>query len=68
MAGTSFYTSDQERLVNNYLKKILDVLGYQVPEDHFGSVDISVPRQNGKIAGEIEVSFRSKMRRVKTPQ
>ncbi|HVN47457.1 MAG TPA: hypothetical protein VMU30_01415 [Bacteroidota bacterium] len=61
----SSYTSEQERLVNNYLKKILDVLGYHVPEDHFGSVVISVPRQNGKIAGEIEVDLRSKLRRVK---
>ena len=62
---TSSYTPEQERLVNNYLKKILDVLGYPIPEDHFGSIDISVPKQNGKIAGEIEVSFRSKLRRIK---
>ncbi len=62
---TSSYTPEQERLVNNYLKKILDVLGYAIPEDHYGSVDISVPKQNGKIAGEIEVSFRSKLRRMK---
>jgi hypothetical protein len=64
MAASS-YTPEQERLVNNYLKKILDVLGYKVPDDHYGSVDISVPKQNGKIAGEIEVSFRSKLRRAK---
>jgi len=63
--ATSFYTVDQERQVNSYLKKILDVLGYEVPSDHFGSIDISVPRQNGKIAGEIEVNLRSKMRRAK---
>ncbi|MBI2429992.1 MAG: hypothetical protein HYV29_14580 [Ignavibacteriales bacterium] len=63
---TSSYTPEQERLVNNYLKKILDVLGYHIPDDHYGSVDISVPKQNGKIAGEIEVSFRSKLRRVRT--
>ena len=63
--ATSFYTVDQERQVNSYLKKILDVLGYEVPPDHFGSIDISVPRQNGKIAGEIEVNLRSKMRRAK---
>jgi hypothetical protein len=64
--AVSSYTSEQERLVNSYLKKILDVLGYTVPEDHFGSVVISVPRQNGKIAGEIEVDLRSKLRRAKT--
>jgi hypothetical protein len=64
--ATSFYTVEQERQVNNYLKKILDVLGYEVPSDHFGSIDISVPRQNGKIAGEIEVNLRSKMKRVKS--
>ena len=64
--ATSSYTPEQERLVNNYLKKILDVLGYHVPDDHYGSVDISVPKQNGKIAGEIEVSFRSKLRRIRT--
>jgi hypothetical protein len=63
--ATSFYTVEQERQVNSYLKKILDVLGYEVPSDHFGSIDISVPRQNGKIAGEIEVNLRSKMRRAK---
>lgn len=63
---TSSYTPEQERLVNNYLKKILDVLGYHIPDDHYGSVDISVPKQNGKIAGEIEVSFRTKLRRVRT--
>jgi hypothetical protein len=64
--ATSFYTVEQERQVNGYLKKILDVLGYEVPSDHFGSIDISVPRQNGKIAGEIEVNLRSKMRRAKS--
>ncbi|MEW5800213.1 MAG: hypothetical protein AB1728_14540 [Bacteroidota bacterium] len=64
--ATSSYTPEQERLVNNYLKKILDVLGYDIPDDHYGSVDISVPKQNGKIAGEIEVSFRSKLRRTRT--
>jgi hypothetical protein len=64
--AVSSYTPEQERLVNGYLKKILDVLGYNVPEDHFGSVVISVPRQNGKIAGEIEVDLRSKLRRIKT--
>jgi len=64
--ATSFYTVEQERQVNSYLKKILDVLGYEVPSDHFGSIDISVPRQNGKIAGEIEVNLRSKMRRAKS--
>jgi hypothetical protein len=64
--ATSFYTVEQERQVNNYLIKILDVLGYEVPSDHFGSIDISVPRQNGKIAGEIEVNLRSKMKRAKS--
>jgi hypothetical protein len=63
--AVSSYTPEQERLVNNYLKKILEVLGYTIPEDHYGSIDISVPKQNGKIAGEIEVSFRSKLRRIK---
>ena len=64
--ATSSYTVEQERQVNSYLKKILDVLGYEVPSDHFGSIDISVPRQNGKISGEIEVNLRSKMRRLKS--
>ena len=64
--ATSFYTVEQERQVNNHLKKILDILGYEVPTDQFGSIVISVPRQNGKIAGEIEVDLRSKMRRVKS--
>jgi hypothetical protein len=64
--ATSSYTVEQERQVNNYLKKILEILGIEVPPDHFGSIDISVPRQNGKISGEIEVNLRSKMRRLKS--
>jgi hypothetical protein len=64
--ATSTYTVEEERQINQYLRKILEVLHVQVPEDHFGTVQLSFPRQNGKIAGEVEVSFRSTHKRQKT--
>jgi hypothetical protein len=56
---TSTYSVDQEREINLHLKRILETLGVSIPEDHFGMVEISFPRQHGKIAGEIEVKLRS---------
>ena len=58
--ATSTYTIDEERQINSYLKKILELLDIHIPEDHFGAVEIVFPRQNGKIAGEVEVKLRSK--------
>ena len=63
--STSTYSVDQERMINGYLKKILELLEVSVPEDHFGTVELAFPRQNGKIAGEIEVKLRSKHKREK---
>ncbi|GEM_PF-2443747 len=59
----STYTVEEERQINSYLKKILELLQVQVPEDHYGIVEISFPRQHGKIAGEVEVKVRSRYRR-----
>jgi len=58
--ATSTYTLEQERLINAHLKKILELLNIAVPEDHFGVVELSFPRQNGKIAGAVEVKLRTK--------
>ena len=65
-AASSTYTVDQEREINLHLKRILDTLGVNIPEDHFGMVEISFPRQHGKIAGEIEVKLRSTHIRQRT--
>jgi hypothetical protein len=64
--ATSTYSVDDERQINFNLKKILDLLSVQVPDDHFGLVEIAFPRQNGKIAGEVEVKLRSRYKRGKT--
>ena len=61
--ATSTYSVDDERQINIHLKKILDVLSVQIPDDHFGMVEIAFPRQNGKIAGEVEVKLRSRYKR-----
>ncbi len=63
--SSSAYTVEQERQINASLTKILDLLDIQVPEDHFGTVVLTIPRQNGKIAGEIDVNLRSRHRRNK---
>jgi len=63
--ATSTYSVEEERQINFYLKQILNLLSVQIPEDHFGTVEIAFPRQNGKIAGEVEIKLRSKHRRVK---
>lgn len=60
---TSTYTLEEERQINSCLKMILNLLDIQIPEDHFGVVELSFPRQNGKIAGEVEVKLRSRHRR-----
>lgn len=59
----SFYSVEQERQINSHLKKLLEVLDVVLPEDHFGSIELFIPRQNGKIAGEIEVKLRQKFKR-----
>ena len=62
----SSYTVEQERQINLHINKVLEILGTKVPEDHFGSIDLSIPKQNGKIAGEISVNLKQKYKRQKT--
>ena len=65
--ATSTYSLEDERQINFHLKKILEVLSVQIPDDHFGMVEIAFPRQNGKIAGEVEVKLRSRYKREGRP-
>ena len=60
---TSTYTIDTEQQINSHLRRILELLNVKIPEDHFGVVELSFPRQKGKIAGEVEVKLRSHHRR-----
>ena len=64
--ATSTYSIEEERQINSHLKRILDLLDVHIPDDHFGTVEIAFPRQNGKIAGEVEVRLRSQHRRIKS--
>ena len=59
----STYSIEEERQLNSYLKKLLELLNVTIPDDHFGTVELSFPRQHGKIAGEVEVKIRSRYRR-----
>jgi len=43
---------------------MLEILNYVLPENHFGRIELIIPRQNGKIAGEIEIAFRNRHKRV----
>ncbi|HTR81351.1 MAG TPA: hypothetical protein VMM58_06935 [Bacteroidota bacterium] len=61
--ATSTYSIEEERQINSHLKRILDLLDVHIPDDHFGTVEIAFPRQNGKIAGEVEVRLRSQHKR-----
>ena len=61
----SMYTVEQERQINTHINKVLDILGATVPDDHFGSIDLSIPKQNGKIAGEISINIKQKYKRQK---
>jgi len=45
---------------------MLDILGVEVPDDHFGSIELFIPRQDGKIAGEIGINLKQKFKRQKT--
>lgn len=59
MASGDYTVEERERL-NHYLNKILDILKVKSPDDHYGGVQISFPREAGKLAGDVEVSFRSR--------
>jgi hypothetical protein len=55
----STYSMEQERRINGYLRKILEELGRNLPDDHYGTIELSVPHQAGKIAGRIKVTLAS---------
>ncbi|NUN69627.1 MAG: hypothetical protein HUU02_07950 [Bacteroidetes bacterium] len=54
------YTAEERERINLYLNKILEILKVRSPDDHYGGVQIYFPREAGKVAGDVEVSFRSK--------
>lgn len=55
----STYSAEQERRINNYIRKILEELGRNLPDDHYGTVELSIPHQAGRIAGRIKVTLAS---------
>jgi hypothetical protein len=55
----STYSVEQERRINTYVKKILEELGRTLPDDHYGTVEFSIPHQAGKISGRIKVTLAS---------
>ena len=55
----STYSAEQERRINSYIKKILEELGRNLPDDHYGTVELSIPHQAGRIAGRIKVTLAS---------
>jgi hypothetical protein len=57
---TGDYTLEERERINTYLNKILDILHVKSPDDHYGGVQIYFPREAGRVAGDVEVSFRSK--------
>jgi hypothetical protein len=61
------FTEMEERELNRCLNRLLEILHYTLPENHFGRIELIVPRQNGKIAGEIEVAFRNRHKRIAGP-
>lgn len=62
----STYSVEQERRINNYVRKILEELGRTLPDDHYGTVEFSIPHHAGKIAGRIKVTLASTFSREGT--
>jgi hypothetical protein len=62
--GSANYTESEEKELNRCINRMLAILNYSLPENHFGKIELIVPRQNGKIAGEIEVAFRNRHKRI----
>jgi hypothetical protein len=62
MNGSDYSESD-ERELNRCINRVFEILNYRLPENHFGKIELIIPRQNGKIAGEIEVAFRNRHKR-----
>ncbi len=63
MSGAN-YTESEERELNRCINRVLEILNYSLPDNHFGRIELIIPRQNGKIAGEIEVAFRNRHKRI----
>jgi hypothetical protein len=63
MSGAN-YTESEERELNRCVNRMLEILNYVLPQNHFGRIELIIPRQNGKIAGEVEIAFRNRHKRV----
>lgn len=63
MSGSN-YTEHEERELNRCVNRVLEILNYSLPLNQFGKVELIIPRQNGKIAGEIEIAFRNRHKRI----
>ena len=63
MSGSN-YTESEERELNRCINRVLEILNYSLPHNHFGRIELIIPRQNGKIAGELEVVFRNRHKRI----
>jgi hypothetical protein len=58
------YTESEERELNRCINRMLEILNYCLPHNHYGRIELIIPRQNGKIAGEIEVALRNRHKRI----
>ena len=63
MSGAN-YSESEERELNRCVNRMLEILNYSLPQNQFGRIELIIPRQNGKIAGEIEVAFRNRHKRI----
>ena len=63
MSGSN-YTETEERELNRCINRVLEILNYGLPQNHFGRIELIIPRQNGKIAGEVEVAFRNRHKKI----
>jgi len=62
MSGANYSESEESEL-NRCVNRMLEILNYTLPQNQFGRIELVIPRQNGKIAGEIEVAFRNRHKR-----
>ncbi len=63
MSGAN-YSALEERELNRCLDRILEILHYVLPANQFGRIELVIPRQNGRIAGEIEIAFRNRHKKI----
>jgi len=62
------YTELDERELNRCINRVLEILNYNLPHNHYGRIELIIPRQNGKISGEIEVSLCNRHKRIATSE